>query len=66
MKAVVTKEGARRLNRPDLEGKEVEYNTTTRPNDTTECADDMYCDGMRIGANLSFTGNNPGLIKKTE
>ena len=49
---ILTKDGARRLNRPDLEGKLVEYVERADVPGVPVIAGDIYHQGQRIGANV--------------
>jgi len=67
-KAKMTKAGAEKLAAPNLAGKTIEYDGVTKPrgDDSVIYANEMYYKGKCIGINLSFTGDEPGLVALDE
>lgn len=67
-KAKLTTEGARRLRRQDLAGKYVDYDGVLKleGDSSIVCAGELYYNGKRLGRNLAFTGDSPGLIDPAE
>ena len=60
-KAKLTKRGARVLGRPSLAGKIVCYDELYPSPPCGRCVRNVYFDGQRLGSNLSYAGESPGV-----
>lgn len=57
---ILTEEGARRINRPELCGMRVRHDGLQKP--FRECANRVFCNGLLICRTLSIFSDTPGII----